>query len=198
MDKKTEKEYKVCNGCKQEKLFECFSATKPGRGDKNNLRSRCKECRSAANMQWHKKNAIKSKENHVQWISENKEKVALDAKKWRDCNKNAHSLNNKLWKQKNASRNTFNSSMARARRSTATPPCLSPIQLAQIQEMYDIAVARTVQTGIKHNVDHIHPLKGNGYSGLHVPCNLRVITATENIIKKNRIPEEDKHLFWSI
>ena len=181
-------EYKICNGCKQEKLFECFSATKPGRGDKNNLRSRCKACRSATNTQWHEKNTVKSRENHAKWVASNKEKVLLDAKKWRECNKDAHSLNNKLWKQKNASRNMFSSTMAREN--------LSAIQLAQIQEMYDIAVAKTVQTGIKHHVDHIHPINGNGYCGLHVPCNLRVITATENILKRNKIPEEDKHLFW--
>lgn len=71
----------------------------------------------------------------------------------------------------------------------ATPNWLSAIQLAQIQEFYDIAYARTVQSGVNYEVDHIFPLNGKGFNGLHVPWNLQVITASENRAKGNRLAE---------
>ena len=71
----------------------------------------------------------------------------------------------------------------RAAQESATPSWLTAIDKAMIQEMYDVSEARYIQTGIKHHVDHIVPINGKGVAGMHVPWNLQVITAHENLSK---------------
>lgn len=70
----------------------------------------------------------------------------------------------------------------------ATPSWLTAIQRAQIAEQYDIALARTIQTGVPHEVDHIYPINGTNSRGLHVPWNLQVLTAADNNAKRRRLP----------
>ncbi len=54
-----------------------------------------------------------------------------------------------------------------------------------IEEMYVKARMLTISTGIKHEVDHIVPIKGNTVSGLHVEYNLQILTKQENRDKWN-------------
>lgn len=55
-----------------------------------------------------------------------------------------------------------------------------------IDEIYDLAVLRTKYLGIKHEVDHIVPLRSPLVCGLHVEHNLQVIPRSVNIEKGNR------------
>ena len=56
-----------------------------------------------------------------------------------------------------------------------------------IENIYAKAKLLTITTGIKHQVDHIYPIKSMLVCGLHVEHNLQILTATENKSKGNRV-----------
>lgn len=196
MDKQPETGFKTCNQCKQSKPFECFSKTPKGKGCRFNLRSKCKECHSQNGINWHHNNKERAKNNRKKWYKSNKEYSIQYAIDWRENNPERAKETMRKWTKKNAPRRAMKQTERKASQFNATPSWLSAIELAQIQEMYDVAAAKTMQTGIKHHVDHIHPLQGNAFNGLHVPWNLQILTAFENISKKNRIPKGEEYLFW--
>ena len=71
----------------------------------------------------------------------------------------------------------------RAAKARATPKWAS-IEL--IEKIYAQAEMIERRTGIKQHVDHVIPLRGKTVCGLHVPANLQVISAKENIRKSNK------------
>ena len=73
----------------------------------------------------------------------------------------------------------------RAEKLKRVPKWLTKEDIKAIKEFYAEATRKTLATGVKYQVDHIIPLKGKHISGLHVPSNLQIITATENMQKYN-------------
>ena len=71
----------------------------------------------------------------------------------------------------------------------ATPNWMDEFDELFIKEIYHLASLRSEILGIKHHVDHIIPLKGKNVCGLHVPLNLRILTAEDNIRKNNKFED---------
>lgn len=72
----------------------------------------------------------------------------------------------------------------RGKRGRATPAWLTAEQRSQMREIYRTAKSM----GPGWHVDHIVPLNGAVVSGLHVPWNLRIVRAEENLRKGNKVP----------
>lgn len=214
---------KLCKRCNEEKPITVFSRN---RAKPDGLHYNCKPCDTAKARAWYEKNAEKAikanKQRRQQNLeearakdralySQHKDEIKKQRRAYYEANKKHIVQRVSVWAQKNKEKvreygksNYRNnkpkymarSAVRRASKIAATPSWLSAIELAQIQEMYDVAEALTMQTGMKHHVDHIHPLKGHGFNGLHVPWNLQVIPAFDNLSKGNRLPAADTHMSW--
>ena len=167
-----------CISCNEIKSVDFFAA----RTDLKTRRTRCKKCRADWNLSYHKKNRERCNEHKRIWVKRHPDQHKAACAKW--SKNNRPKLNKR-------------DSERRALELNCQPSWLTPIHMAQIQEMYDVALAKSVQTGIAHEVDHIHPLRGNGFNGLHVPWNLQVMTLPENRAKYNKFPQNEAHLLWS-
>lgn len=112
--------------------------------------------------------------NSLNWAQNNRGKAREFSKKHRS-----------IYPERHAARQ----SKRRAAKINATPSWLTNIHLMQIQWYYTTAKMMTKTTGIPHDVDHIHPLQGDGFNGLHVPWNLQVLKASDNRKKRNSFKE---------
>lgn len=71
----------------------------------------------------------------------------------------------------------------------ATPSWLTESDKESMLELYTICGMFKIYTGFEYHVDHIVPLCGKTICGLHVPWNLRVSTALDNLSKNNKLDE---------
>jgi hypothetical protein len=81
---------------------------------------------------------------------------------------------------KNPAKSAERRALRRARMRNACPLWVDRDAIASV---YAEARRLSEATGIKHEVDHIVPIKGRNVSGLHVPWNLRPFPAHENARK---------------
>lgn len=178
----------ICRKCQQDKLQTDFQFHKVS----GKYYQTCRRCRQLQQYAWNAQNRDKVNESTAKWRKKNPEK------EWRVTNPEAarKSFNKatKEWNKRNPmyqhehykankAQYVANRARRRAAQSQATPKWLSNINKAQILEHYEIAKAKEVQTGVNYHVDHIVPIHNPEVCGLHVPWNLRVITATENLSK---------------
>lgn len=127
---------------------------------------------------------IKDKEREHR-ATRNKEKARAYRKKWYEENKTRAYDASAQWRKDNLGAYLALQAKRRAAKLQRTPKWLTAEDFAIIRELYEQAKALQKATGIAHEVDHIIPLQGAKVSGLHVPCNLQVLTASKNRQKHN-------------
>jgi hypothetical protein len=186
--------HKKCVSCDQEKLLSDFHKD---RSYKDGYKYSCKICA--------KQYYIENKEKFSSYYSKNKEKILIDRSKYRDENKiklienrkQSYILNKdkfvkaqKIYRESNPEVFSAKDARRRAAKLRALPKWLTKAEHEQMKELYEIARMFKLYTGEDYHVDHIVPLQGENVCGLHVPWNLQVIPAKENLSKSNKLQEE--------
>lgn len=149
---------------------------------------------------WRRANPEKNAASLRNWYINNRSKALLGDKLRREQNlekfiarerasyqrnKETRRLKNLRWRKANTHMITHYAAKRRASRVERTPKWLTAIHHGQIQAFYFCAQVVSKETGVLHHVDHIVPLRGKTVSGLHVPWNLQIIPAIENLRKNN-------------
>jgi hypothetical protein len=170
--------YKICSTCKKEKLFGDFSKNSTR---KDGHANQCKIC----TKDYQCKNKEKISEKKKQYYQANKDNII----EYNKLHKTRIRIIKSQYQKQNKDKVNATAAKRRASKLGATPVWLTTIELQQIEELYEIALAFKLYTGEKYHVDHIIPLQGKNVCGLHVPWNLQVIPAKENISKSNKLIE---------
>lgn len=132
-------------------------------------------------------NKAETKERVAAWHEANRDRVAAARKRWYEKNKEKNAENARKYSQENPEWKAAHCAKRRARKLRACPPWLTEEQLKAIESFYKDAKAQFKRTGVPHHVDHIVPLQGRNVSGLHVPWNLQILTASDNSKKSNKL-----------
>ena len=133
--------------------------------------------------------------NKDYWLR-NKDKIAAYAKQYEQKNKEriadrkAKTLVERrevkrLWRKNNLGLVLANCAKRRAAKLKRTPAWLTSFDRLKMKCYYQVAAMRSRESGEHWHVDHIIPLQGKNVCGLHVPSNLQIIPAIENMRKNN-------------
>lgn len=154
------------------------------------LFSDCKKCRKIKAAKYYKENKQKILQQNKEWSNKNKKRHKFIQARWEHDNKEARRIKQNKNAKERYNRNPHKVceyvSRRHAKKIKAMPTWLTNSHIKEIKNIYKLSQERSVETNIKHHVDHIVPLNGKDVCGLHVPWNLQVITASENCAKSNK------------
>jgi len=121
----------------------------------------------------------------------NKEKVIARNKAWRNENPDTLKRLREEYRVNNPDKMANFSASSRASRTNSKPPWLTKQDKEDIRSLYTLRNQIMKDTGDIYHVDHIIPLRNSLVCGLHVPWNLQVILAKDNLRKSNKFDLED-------
>jgi len=111
-------------------------------------------------------------------------------RQWAENNKDKRTEYERRWRENNVGTSKYLGYLYRRRKRAAMPPWADK---EAIKKMYE-KVARMNRLAGRNtpgrcafHVDHIIPLHGENVCGLHIPANLRIMRASDNIRKGNKL-----------
>jgi hypothetical protein len=159
---------KTCTKCGETKPLEAF---RPHKTTKDGLTTYCKQCLQEGVSDWRRRNKDKMGEYDAAYREKNRERIRSISKKWREKHRGS----------KNA-----DTAKRHADKMKRTPLWLTTEEKTRIKCYYQLAQMRNRESGQEWHVDHVVPMRGSLVCGLHVPWNLQVIPATDNLTKNKR------------
>lgn len=182
---------KVCKKCNKELPIEDFTLVKR---NKDGRSGSCKPC----------DNAVKAKNvtpeiQHQRYLK-SREKILKSQKEYYEAIKKTSKYQEHMYnytKSYRASRPGWMAAQCAKRRAKNLQATAKwDVELTEFisEEAHHLRGLRDAATNIKWNVDHIVPLQGKTFSGLHVWNNLQVIPKRFNVQKLNRNCDEYR---WS-
>lgn len=189
-----------------------------GSTDRYEKSGKCRPCGTARAKKWRKDNPEQYREQNQKGYKENREKIIEKATEWnrenterrreislghrernreklreggRDYYQAEINVRNKAWRDANPDAKNALTRKRQAAQLDRTPEWLTKDQLEEIRDFYTAAEMFKVYTGEQYHVDHIIPLQGSTISGLHVPWNLQVLPAKDNLMKSSKFEEAD-------
>ena len=159
---------KVCHKCKEVKLLDNFSKSK---ASKDGHQPKCRTCVKS----YKDANVKKIKEYQAKWCADNSEEIKDYQAKYQAKYQKTHPEKCRAKTNKR-----------RAHKLLAIPSWLTKEDYQVMESINKEADRLTQETGVKYEVDHIHPLQGKLICGFHCPSNLQILTKSENCSKGNR------------
>ena len=189
---------KVCRKCGEPKsIADGFYKDK---SRKDGLTPYCRQCyasyykKIATSVSIKKREAYKNNPNPAKIRAAMRRKIKRDAINQRkreifaalpESVKSERKLLLKQWKIDNPDKVASNCRKRQSGKDHACPRWLTKEQRADMSEFYKAARSLQKLYGVKFHVDHIVPLNGKTVSGLHVPWNLQLLSASDNVKKSN-------------
>lgn len=142
----------------------------------------CMACQHTTTKKWRKDNPEGNKESYTRYYRNNIDKCHEANRTHYANNTESRKKSHKDWVDANPGKANAHHIKRKAAKLKRTPPWLSETQLLEIENFYKISQWYDEPM----HVDHIVPLQGDLVSGLHVPWNLQILTASANTAKGNR------------
>ena len=145
------------------------------------------EDRKAKNMEHYKKRKAANPDLWVAVYAKNRDVSLAASKAYYASNAEERRAKQRLWSKTNRGTANALGKHYKLKKRNATPAWLSEFDLLAMKCKYQVAAMLNKHGVEAWHVDHIVPIRGKDVCGLHVPWNLQVIPAKDNLAKSNRI-----------
>lgn len=176
---------KVCTGCGEYKLEECYDKIFEKSRGYTKVPAKCKDCRRAKVKTYYHENKDRRMAYNKKWREDNYEDQREKRSKYHKDNRERILSYQKWWRENNPDKVAAARFSRRVNFDNACPSWLTDEMIEEIKSFYILAKDCAAVSGEEYEVDHIVPIKGKNICGLHVPWNLQVLPKDINRSKTN-------------